>query len=157
MSQVYGNLEGPNGGPRAASRTSGVAGPAASCHRVAIGGRAFTLDAVYAARRQASCPSEAPLRPRRLLGYDPAYPWPGGRVEAEVVLSEAAAGPSTRRQWLSGRAWLPPVDAGSGLAGRGVPRWGGRGSPAVSLRGRDRPAATAGPFPPGFHVHVARP
>jgi hypothetical protein len=104
MSQVYGALDGPNGGPRAASGRSRLAEPAASCYRVSIGGRAFTLDAVYAARRQASCPSEVPLRPRRLLGYDPAYSWPGGRVEAEVVLSGAAAGPSTRRQWLSGRA-----------------------------------------------------
>ena len=54
------------------------------------------------------------LLPLRLVGYDPAYPWPEGRVEAELV--PAADNPRTQRRRLSGRAWVAwagePVEDG---------------------------------------------
>ena len=51
---------------------------------MAIAGRVFALGAVYAPAAGVRFPSERRrLLPLRLVGYDPAYPWPGGRVEAE--------------------------------------------------------------------------
>ena len=69
---------------------------------VTIAGRAFTLGAVYEAAPHVRPYEPGRLLPLRLVGYDPAYPWPEGRVEAELVLT--ADQPRTQRR-LSGRAW----------------------------------------------------
>ena len=71
---------------------------------VTITGRLFGLGVVYAPALGVRFPSEQHrLVPLRLLSYDPAYPWPGGRVEAEYVPS--ANNPRTPRRRMSGRAW----------------------------------------------------
>jgi hypothetical protein len=70
---------------------------------VTIAGRTFTLGAVYVARDPRS--RAVGRRPRRLVGHDPAHPWPGGRVEVELVSSGAAGEPRSQRRWLSGRGW----------------------------------------------------
>src|SRR4051794_17398816 len=70
---------------------------------VNIAGREFALGAVYAAREprpSGPCPCA-----RRLLGHDPAYPWPGGRVEVELVPADRASRVRTLHLGLSGRAW----------------------------------------------------
>src|SRR3954452_18338563 len=72
---------------------------------VAIAGRTFALDVAYAARSSASPPSAKRPCARRLLGYDPAYPWPGGRVEVELVPSAASRGLWVRHPWWSAKAW----------------------------------------------------
>jgi hypothetical protein len=87
---------------------------------VTIGGRAFTLGAVYAPASHVRFPSEQRrLLPLRLVSYDPAYPWPAGRVEAEYVPS--ADNPRTPRRRMSGRAWAAWAgeEVGDGAVGRG--------------------------------------
>ena len=69
---------------------------------VAIAGRVFTFGAAYAPRDPRSL--AAGYLPRRLLGHDPAFPWPGGRVEVLLVPSAAYCKRTTRKR-LSGRAW----------------------------------------------------
>ena len=70
-----------------------------------ITGRLFGLGVVYAPALGVRFPSEQHrLVPLRLLSYDPAYPWPNGRVEAEYVPS--ADNPRTPRRRMSGRAWV---------------------------------------------------
>jgi hypothetical protein len=71
---------------------------------VTIAGRRFTLGAVYAAAPHVRPYESGRLRPLRLVGHDPAYPWPGGRVEAELVPTTARSSRTVRRK-LSGRAW----------------------------------------------------
>ena len=76
----------------------------AASGEVTIAGRAFTLGVVYAPAAGVRFPSEQRrLLPLRLVSYDPAYPWPGGRVVAELVPSTDRLRPQRRR--LSGRAW----------------------------------------------------
>jgi len=70
---------------------------------VTIAGRVFTLGAVYAPAPHVRPYEQRRLLPLRLVGYDPAYPWPEGRVEAELVPS--AGNLRTQRRRLSGRAW----------------------------------------------------
>ena len=70
---------------------------------VTIAGQPFRLGAVYAPAPHVRPYEQGGLLPLRLTGYDPAYPWPGGRVEAEYVPS--ADNPRTPRRRMSGRAW----------------------------------------------------
>jgi hypothetical protein len=70
---------------------------------VTIAGRRFTLGAVHAAAPHVRPYESGRLQPLRLVGHDPAYPWPGGRVEAELVPPAARLRPTRRR--LSGKAW----------------------------------------------------
>jgi len=70
---------------------------------VTIAGRVFTLGVVYAPAPRVRPYEVARLLPLRLVGHDPAYPWPGGRVEAEYVPSADSRRRQRRR--LSGRAW----------------------------------------------------
>ena len=70
-----------------------------------IGGRDFTLGAVYAPAPHVRPYEQGRLLPLRLVDYDPAYPWPEGRVEAELVPTGVARGLRTQRRRLSGRAW----------------------------------------------------
>jgi hypothetical protein len=71
--------------------------------RVTIAGRRFTLGAVYEAAPQVRPYEPGRLLPLRLVGYDPAYPWPKGRVEAELV---GVQGTRRRTRRLSGQAWV---------------------------------------------------
>ena len=71
--------------------------------RVTIVGRRFALGVVYAPAPHLRPYEPGRLLPLRLVSYDPAYPWPGGRVEAEYVPS--ADNPRTPRRRMSGRAW----------------------------------------------------
>ena len=81
-----------------------MAEPGAPFGEVTIGGCVFRLGAVYAPAAGVRFPSERRrLVPLLLVGYDPAYPWPGGRVEAEYVPS--ADNPRAPRRRMSGRAW----------------------------------------------------
>ena len=68
---------------------------------VTIAGRAFVLGAVYAPAPHVRPYEQGRLLPLRLVGYDPAYPWPEGRVEAELV---GVRGTRRRVRRLSGRA-----------------------------------------------------
>ena len=83
---------------------------------VTIAGRVFALGAVYAPAAGVRFPSEQRrLLPLRLVDYDPAYPWPNGRVEAELV--PPVGNLRTQRRPMSGRAWaawagVPVEDAG---------------------------------------------
>ena len=82
---------------------------------VTIAGRVFTLGVVYAPAPRVRPYEQGRLLPLRLVGHDPAYPWPDGRVEAELVPSAARSRLQRRR--LSGRAWAawagePVEDAG---------------------------------------------
>jgi hypothetical protein len=83
---------------------------------VTIAGRVFGLGVVYAPAPGVRFPSERRrLLPLRLVSHDPAYPWPGGRVEAEYVPSVGNL--RTQRRRTSGRAWAawagePVEDAG---------------------------------------------
>ena len=70
---------------------------------VTIAGRVFTLGVVYAPAPRVRPYEVARLLPLRLVGHDPAYPWPGGRVVAEYVPSADSRRRQRRR--LSGRAW----------------------------------------------------
>jgi len=70
---------------------------------VTIAGRVFTLGVVYVPFPHVRPYEQGRLLPLRLVGYDPAYPWPDGRVEAELV--PAVDRPRTQRRRLSGRAW----------------------------------------------------
>ena len=70
---------------------------------VTIAGRTFTLGAVYAPAPHVRPYEQGRLLPLRLVGYDPAYPWPEGRVEAELV--PIADRLRVQRRRLSGRAW----------------------------------------------------
>jgi hypothetical protein len=86
---------------------------------VTIAGRVFGLGVVYAPAAGIRFSSEQRrLLPLRLIGYDPAYPWPEGRVMAELV---GVRGPRTQTRPLSGRAWLAwagePVDGSAGEVG----------------------------------------
>jgi hypothetical protein len=88
---------------------------------VTIAGRVFGLGVVYAPTAGVRFPSEQRrLLPLRLVSYDPAYPWPGGRVEAEYVPSADSRRRQRRR--LSGRAWAAwagePVEDGLEDIGR---------------------------------------
>ena len=87
---------------------------------VTIAGRGFALGTVYAPAPHVRPYEQGRLLPLRLVGYDPAYPWPDGRVEAELV--PAADNLRTQRRRLSGRAWAAwagaPVEDGPGGAGR---------------------------------------
>jgi hypothetical protein len=57
---------------------------------VTIAGRVFTLGAVYLSAPHVRPYEPGRLLPLRLVGYDPGYPWPGGRVEAELVPTAGA-------------------------------------------------------------------
>ena len=70
---------------------------------VTIAGRVFTPGAVYAPAPHGRPYELARLLPLRLVVYDPAYPWPEGRVEAELV--PIADRLRVQRRRLSGRAW----------------------------------------------------
>ena len=70
---------------------------------VVIAGRVFRLGAVHAPAPHVRPYEQGRLLPLRLVGYDPAYPWPEGRVEAEYVPSVGNL--RTQRRWMSGRAW----------------------------------------------------
>jgi len=84
---------------------------------VTIAGRLFGLGVVYAPALGVRFPSEQHrLVPLRLLSYDPAYPWPDGRVEAEYVPS--TDNPRTPRRRMSGRAWAAWAGEPVGDAGR---------------------------------------
>ena len=83
---------------------------------VTIAGRVFTPGAVYAPAPHGRPYELARLLPLRLVVYDPAYPWPEGRVEAELV--PAADRPRVQRRRLSGRAWVTWAGAPIGAAGR---------------------------------------
>jgi hypothetical protein len=84
---------------------------------VTIAGRVFRLGVVYAPAPGVRFPSERRrLLPLRLVDYDPAYPWPDGRVEAEYVPS--AVNPRTPRRRMSGRAWAAWAGEPVGDAGR---------------------------------------
>ena len=72
-------------------------------NEVVIAGRPFTLGAVYAPAPHLRPYEPGRLLPLRLVGYDPAYPWPEGRVEAELV---GVRGPRRRVRRLSGQAWV---------------------------------------------------
>ena len=71
---------------------------------VTIAGRVFTLGAVYAPAPHVRPYEQHRLVPLRLVGYDPAYPWPEGQVEAELAPS-AVGYPRRQRRRLSGRVW----------------------------------------------------
>ncbi len=81
---------------------------------VTIGGRVFTLGAVYVPAPHVRPYEQGRLLPLRLVDYDPTYPWPEGRVEAELVPTDVARGLRTQRRRLSGRAWA--VWAGEEIA-----------------------------------------
>jgi hypothetical protein len=87
---------------------------------VTIAGRAFVLGAVYAPAPHVRPYEQGRLLPLRLVGYDPAYPWPEGRVEAELV--PTVGNLRTQRRRMSGRAWAAwagePVDGGLGDGGQ---------------------------------------
>ena len=70
---------------------------------VTIAGRAFRLGAVYAPAPHVRSYEPGRLLPLRLVGYDPAYPWPAGRVEAELV---GVRGPRPKTRRLSGQVWV---------------------------------------------------
>ena len=78
---------------------------AALSGQVTVAGRTFTLGAVYAPAPHVRPYSyeQGRLLPLRLVGYDPAYPWPEGRVEAEYVSSAGNLRTQSRR--LSGQTW----------------------------------------------------
>ena len=80
---------------------------------VTIAGRAFTLGAVYAPAPHVRPYEQGRLLPLRLVDYDPAYPWPEGRVEAELVPTGSPAGCAR--------------NAAGCPAGRGRPGRAGRG------------------------------
>ena len=80
-----------------------MAEPTAPSGEVTIAGRVFRLGAVYAPAPHVRPYEQGRPLPLRLVGHDPAYPWPNGRVEAELVPSTDRLRPQTRR--LSGRAW----------------------------------------------------
>jgi hypothetical protein len=82
-----------------------VAEPGTPPGEVTIGGRVFTLGAVYVPAPHVRPYEQGRLLPLRLVDYDPAYPWPDGRVEAELVPTDVARGLRTQRRRLSGRAW----------------------------------------------------
>ena len=67
--------------------------------------RVFTLGAVYVLAPHVRPYEQGRLLPLRLVDYHPAYPWPDGRVEAELVPTGVARGLRTQRRRLSGRAW----------------------------------------------------
>ena len=74
-----------------------------SSAEVAIAGRVFRLGAVYAPAPHVRPYESGRVQPLRLVGHDPAYPWPEGRVMAELVPPAARLRTTHRR--LSGRAW----------------------------------------------------
>ena len=82
--------------PAPAARTGGEA---------VIAGRVFTLGAVYAPPGTGS----GRHKPRRLLGFSPDSPLPGGRVAVELV-------PSGRQEIMAGAVWAAwagaPVEDG---------------------------------------------
>src|SRR3954447_25112079 len=87
---------------------------------VTIGGRVFTVGAVYAPVAHTRYPyDQRGLLPLRLVGHDPAYPWPEGRVLTELV---GVRGLRTQTRRLSGRAWArwagEPIGDGPGDGGR---------------------------------------
>src|SRR3954467_3805897 len=85
---------------------------------VTIAGRPFRLGAVYAPAPHVRPYEQGRLLPLRLVDYDPTYPWPDGRGEAELVPTDVARGLRTQRRRLSGRAWATgagePVEDGLG-------------------------------------------
>ena len=84
---------------------------------VVIAGRVFGLGVVYALAPGIRFPSEQRrLLPLRLVGYDPAYPWPEGRVEAELV--PTVGNLRTQRRRMSGRAWAAWAGEPVGDVGR---------------------------------------
>jgi len=80
-----------------------VPAPAAASSEVMIAGRRFTLGAVYEPAPHVRPYEPGRLLPLRLVGYDPTYPWPRGRVEAELV---GVQGTRRRVRRLSGQAWV---------------------------------------------------
>ena len=84
-----------------------VPAPAAASSEVTIAGRRFTHGTVYARH-----PRQYGHRRRRLLGYDPDSPLPGGRVEVVIVASG-------RLQVMAGAVWAAwagePVEEGGGM------------------------------------------
>jgi hypothetical protein len=95
-----------------------MAEPGTPPGEVTIAGRAFTLGAVYAPAPHVRPYEQGRLLPLRLVDYDLTYPWPDGRVEAELVPTDVARGLRTQRRRLSGRAWATwagePVEDGLG-------------------------------------------
>ena len=83
---------------------------------VTIAGRVFRLGAVYAPAPHVRPYESGRLLPLRLVGHEPAYPWPEGRVEAELVPIADRLRVQSRR--LSGRAWLAWAGKEVGDAGR---------------------------------------
>ena len=83
---------------------------------VTIAGRVFGLGVVYAPAPHLRPYEQGRLLPLRLVGYDPAYPWPGGRVEAELV--PTVGNLRTQRRRLSGRAWAAWAGEPVGDVGR---------------------------------------
>ena len=83
---------------------------------VVIAGRVFRLGAVYAPAPRVRPYELARLLPLRLVGYDPPYPWPEGRVESELVPSDARL--RTQRRPMSGRAWAAWAGEPVGDVGR---------------------------------------
>ena len=71
--------------------------PESEPERVIIGGRAFELGAVYAPRRP-----RPGLRDRKLLAFEPAAGWNGGKVTVEVVGRPVRAG---QPEPMSGLWW----------------------------------------------------
>ena len=65
--------------------------------RVSIGGREFELGAVYAPRKP-----RPGLHDRKLLAFEPAAGWNGGKVTVEVVGRAVRAG---RPEPVSGLWW----------------------------------------------------
>jgi hypothetical protein len=66
---------------------------------VIIAGRSFEFGVTYHPREPGS------QRPRRLVRYDPAYSWPCGSVEVEIVPSSVVRRHRPSRRWMSGEAW----------------------------------------------------
>ena len=114
-----------------------------------IAGRSFRLGVVYAPAPHLRPYEPGRLLPLRLVGHDPAYPWPDGRVVAELVPAVGnprSAEATDVRQGVGGLG---------GRAGRG--RTGGH-RPMNQPRPRHR-RGTAYPRPrrPGRHeVYKAR-
>ncbi len=84
-------------------------------NEVTIAGRVFTLGVVYSPAPRVRPYEVARLLPLRLVGHDPAYPWPEGRVMAELV---GVRGLRTQTRRLSGRAWSAWAGEPVGDAGR---------------------------------------
>jgi hypothetical protein len=70
-----------------------------------IEGRPYRMGADYLPDPGHRRSDGEPFARRRLLGYDPTFPWDGGRVTVCVVQS-TVYGERARRHDMSGRAWV---------------------------------------------------